>query len=131
MSANLELVRSIYAAWERGDYVSAEWAHPDIQWVRADGPEPGSWSGAAEMIEQWRVFLDTWEDWKTHAPAEYRELDDGRVLVLDHPGGHGKTSGIAMQNEGATIFRVCAGKVAEIVSYWSRDRALADLGLEK
>ena len=30
-SANVELVRSIHGAWERGDYSSAEWAHPHIE----------------------------------------------------------------------------------------------------
>jgi hypothetical protein len=28
--AQLELVRSIYSAWERGDYRSDEWADPEI-----------------------------------------------------------------------------------------------------
>jgi len=128
---NVELVRSIYADWERGDYVSTWWAHPDIEWVRADGPEPGSWTGADQMVEQWRVFLATWEDWQTNPPASYRELDEERVLVLDHPGGRGKASGMEMESIGATIFRVRSGKVAQIVSYWHRDRALADLGLDE
>ena len=43
---NVEVVRSIYAAWERGDYSSTEWQHSEIEFVIADGPTPASGTGA-------------------------------------------------------------------------------------
>ena len=92
-SANLDLVRSIFAAWERGDFSSAEWAHPEIEFVIADGPVPGSWTGLAGMAEGWRGFLSAWEEFRVEA-EEYRELDDERVLVLAHFSARGKTSGL-------------------------------------
>jgi hypothetical protein len=56
-SAHLELVRSIIAAHEPGDFSSVEWAHPEIEYVIADGPAPGRWTGVAGMIEGARDAL--------------------------------------------------------------------------
>jgi NADPH:quinone reductase-like Zn-dependent oxidoreductase len=60
-SANLDLVRSIYTMWERGDFTSAEWAHPEIEYVAADGPAPGGSTGLAGMAENFRDWLSTWQ----------------------------------------------------------------------
>jgi len=66
-SANVELVRSIFAAWEHGDYSSAEWAHPEIEFVAADGLLPGSWRGLAGLVEGVRDFLSAWTDSRVEA----------------------------------------------------------------
>ena len=47
MSANLDLVRSIFAAWERGDWSAADWADPNIEFERAGDLTGGRWTGLA------------------------------------------------------------------------------------
>src|SRR5207302_4440080 len=121
-SPNLGLVRSIYADWERGDFSRTDWAHPDIEYVFAGGPEPGSRTGLTGMAEGWREWLSAWEDYGVEAD-EYRELDEERVLVLSHYSGRGKTSGLEvgqMRTDGATLFHVRGGKVMRFVGYWDR-----------
>jgi ketosteroid isomerase-like protein len=131
VSANLDLVRSIYGAWERGDVSSTEWAHPEIEFVIADGPSPGTWTGLAGMKKGWRTFLGTWDGF--HAEAdEYRLIHDESVLVLDRFYGRGKQSGLevgGMRTEGALLFRLRDSMVTRLVLYLDRDHAFADLGL--
>ena len=131
MSANLDLVRSIYAAQERGDFTAADWAHPEIEYVIADGPSPATWTGLAEMAEGQRDFLGAWEDFRLLVD-ECRELDDERVLVLGHSRGRGKASGVeldAAQRQVAALYQVRDGRVMRHVVYLDRADAFADLGL--
>jgi ketosteroid isomerase-like protein len=133
MSENLDLVRSIYADWERGDYSSGKWQHPEIEFVIADGPTPGSWTGADGITRGWGTFLRAWEGFH-HRADEYRELGRGRVLVLARFGGRGKTSGLEigqMSAKAASLFTLRSGEVTRIVQYFDRNRALADLGLKE
>src|SRR6266516_2320141 len=106
MSENLDLVRSIYAAWERGDFGSAEWADPEIEFVMADGPSPGTWTGRRGMADGWRDWLTAWTD-VTIDSEGCRALDDERVVVLVHARGHGKESGLKIGEiwrKGLTLF---------------------------
>jgi ketosteroid isomerase-like protein len=96
MSENLDLVRSIFAAWERGDWGSTRWADPEIEWVFVDGPSPGIWTGVAGMAEASRDWINAWEDYRAEA-EEYRELDNERVLVLIRLSGRGKLSGMKLE----------------------------------
>jgi ketosteroid isomerase-like protein len=133
VSSNLDLVRSIYADWERGDYGRADWTDPDIEFVLADGIDPGRWTGRASMWEAWRGRLSAWEQHRTKAD-EYRAVDDECVLVLSHTVGRGKTSGVDLGETlttGANVFHVRDGRIVKLVVYLDRDRALADLGLEE
>src|SRR5262245_18004964 len=72
MCENHDLVRSIFAAWGRGDFGSTEWADPEIEFVRPDGPEPGRWIGLAGMAEGTRAVLDAWQEVRVEAARERR-----------------------------------------------------------
>jgi ketosteroid isomerase-like protein len=132
MSSNLDLVRSILSEWERGDFGSVAWAHPEIEYVLIGGPEPGKWDGLAAMTASVRDFMSAWEGYRIRA-EELRELDGERVLALVRLSGQGKVSGLQIADtgaEGAEVWHLRNGEVTRLHMYWDRDRALADLGLE-
>ena len=116
---------------KRTRFSSADWAHPELEFVIADGPAPGRWRGLAGMAEGYRGVLSAWDEVRVQAD-DYRGLDDEHMLVLDHRTGRGRTSGLEVGQIGsraATLFQILDGRVVKLVLYWDRDRALADLGL--
>jgi ketosteroid isomerase-like protein len=129
-SANVELVRSIFAAWERGDYRQTGWADPEIEFVFADGPTPGTWKGLSGLADAWGDFLSVWEGFRSELESCH-ELDRERVLTLAHYAGRGRTSGVEVEeiSRSAGVFHIRAGQVTRLVFYFDRERALADLGL--
>jgi ketosteroid isomerase-like protein len=130
-SANLELVRSIYAAWEHGDFSRAGGFDPAVAWEYVGGPEPSSGTGIAGMAAPMRDWLYAWDEWHIEA-TDYRELDGERILVFCRGVGRGKTSGLdlgQLSTDGANLFEVHDGKVTGLITYWDQERAFADLGL--
>jgi ketosteroid isomerase-like protein len=133
MSENLELVRSIYADWERGDWSSASWAHPQIEYAMVDEPGSQTHRGLGAMAEAWRAFLSAWEEYRLE-PVEYRALDEERVLVLVHAHGRGKISGVELDEStrgsgGANLFHIRDGRVVRLDAYFDSAHALAAVGL--
>jgi ketosteroid isomerase-like protein len=133
MSQNLDLVRSIYAAWEQGDFSSFGWADPEIEYVVADGPAPGTGTGLEQLRERQSSWTSVWDRFRIEVD-EYRELDDGRVLVLTRGSGRGRTSGLEVGEvaaKSADVFHLRDGRVTSLFVYYDRGHALADLGLEE
>jgi ketosteroid isomerase-like protein len=108
-SANLELARRVCAEWERGDYTSYDWADPEIEFVLADGPDPGRWHGPAGMAEGWGTRLRAWEDFRQEA-EEYLELAQ-------------------ISHRSAGLFEIRDGAVTRFAAYFDHRRALRDSGL--
>jgi ketosteroid isomerase-like protein len=129
VSANLDLVRSIYADWERGDFSRTDWADPEIEFVAPEGFGAASSTGVAEM-SGYREWLSAWDEVRYEATA-IRELDRDRVLVLARFTGHGKMSGLELGQLGqvASMFHLGGGKVTRLIIYAKAENALADLGL--
>jgi ketosteroid isomerase-like protein len=132
-AANLDIVHSIFALWERGDFSAVGWAHPEIEYAIVDEPGTQMAKGVAAMTRTWRDFLSAWEGYRVEA-HEYRALDEERVLVTLRALGRGKASGLDIGQttagpRSANIFHVRGGEVIRLTSYFNRDRALADLGL--
>jgi ketosteroid isomerase-like protein len=133
MSEDVDFARSIYANWDRGDYTSESWAALDMEWAFVDWFMLGSGKGIASLSQTWAGFLRTWDEFHNQA-HEYRDVGDGRVLVLTQFWGRGRSSGLELgdvRSNGASVFQIENGKVVRAAFYWSRERALADLGLEE
>ena len=133
MSANVDLLRSIYANWERADFTKVgvgasghrmglcRWAN--ARTVDSSGRGCGGFRQRATLCEEFGIQAD-----------EFIELDADSVLALVHFSGRGRIGGIAvgqLQSKTAAVFYLRDAKVTQYVVYWDRDRALTDLGLKE
>jgi ketosteroid isomerase-like protein len=135
-SPNLDLVRSIYAAWERGDFSSTDWAFdPEVEFARlgrpdfAIGEQLGEWRGLGEMRVALLDWMRSWENIRIEA-ERVDDLGD-RVLVLSRQSGRGKRSGVPLDFEYGDIFTIRNGKIVRWELYLERADALAAAALSE
>ena len=126
---NVEIVRRIFEAWGQGDYSTADWAAPDIEFVM-ETPGGGSWRGLKAMRSAWGDFLRAWQDFR----ATGEEIIDAgdNVVVLHEFAGQGRESGLPIRGmRGAALFTFEGGTVVRLVLFGNWDEALEAAGLEE
>jgi ketosteroid isomerase-like protein len=127
---NVEVVRSAYEAFARGDFETAlELFHPDIEWHDPDRPGGGTYHGHEGLIRNLEEWLEGWEEFRLE-PEEFLEAGD-QVVVLVRQSGRGKGSGVEIEAPLAQTYRVHEGKVVWARTYASREEALKAAGMSE
>jgi ketosteroid isomerase-like protein len=128
---NVEVLRRLYASWERGDMRAFDvWdVNVEVSWIGTETPGiAGEYRGVDELSAAISRYLEALADLRIKA-ERIVELDDGRVLVLSRHTARGKTSGLDYELELGDLFTLRDGKIVRYVSYWDRVEALTAAGL--
>jgi len=122
-SANLELVRSIYAAWGSGD-LALDRFDPEISMVEADAlPGGGASARGLDAVRHYIESFATYWDEIRIEPQEYIEVGD-HVVVVARLAGRGKKSGVEVSRVWAYVWTLRENKALRMEGYASRDEAL-------
>jgi ketosteroid isomerase-like protein len=113
-TANVDLVRSLFAAWTRGDWSSTAWADPSIEFVMdVEGfPDLGACQGVTEMSHAWSRFLSAWDGFYASQPELIDRGD--RVIGFYTIRARGKSSGLEVNQPVAGIFTLRDAKVVRL-----------------
>jgi ketosteroid isomerase-like protein len=125
--ANVEIVREIFSAWERGDFSSTDWADPEIEFT-IPGPDPNVHRGIESMGRAWAEWLGVWDEFSVEGRG-YRDAGD-KVVVEQVFRGKGKSSGVPIDEiRGATVVTLRDGKVIRFEGHTTLEAALDSAGL--
>lgn len=127
MSAeNVETVRRLFEAFERGDFDAAlalvdakvEWDEPP------DMPDTGgTYHGHTGMVAGFRRFLGAWEELRVE-PEEVIDAPPDRVVVTTHWVGRSRRAGIEVDQRVAQVYELRDGKVLRLRQFREREDAL-------
>jgi ketosteroid isomerase-like protein len=130
-SANVDLVRSSFEAFARGDFDEAFAAYdPAVEWQTADDePDARTYAGIPELRQFVSHLADPWKD--RFGPAMVFEdfIDCGDWVVAPWSAqfhGHGSGIEIAVSETYAVLVR--DGRIARVAEYRTAEEALREVG---
>ena len=125
--ANVEIVKQIFSAWERGDFTSIDWADPEIEFS-IPGPDLDVHRGTEAAGRAWAEFLGAFDDLSI-VGEKFHDAGD-KVVVEQGFRGRGKGSGIPIDEiPGGAVFTLRDGKVTRFQGYVTVEEAMASAGL--
>jgi ketosteroid isomerase-like protein len=128
---NVELVRAMYEAFNRGDFaIAREMLHPDAELHQDPAvPDTASYYGRDEWERGFAIWLSEWEE-PLFQPMEIADVPPG-VLMRVRLSGTGKASGVPVATEFFHAWTLRDGKPHTCVVRTSRADALNAVGLEE
>jgi ketosteroid isomerase-like protein len=128
MSEKEELVRSIFAAWGRGDFATGiEPLAADIQYSAAQPEGQAVASGRTEMVAFMREFLAAWDQYAIEL-HDLQELAPDLFLATATQSGRGKYSGAQTSRPAFTVIAFRGDEIARLEFFWERAAAVDALG---
>jgi ketosteroid isomerase-like protein len=118
---NVELVRRSFDSINHGDIDTAlEAATNDfvMDWSSSIGPAKGVYRGKEQVREVWTSFLDAFDSLQWD-PEEFIELDESRLIVVNHVRMRGRGSGVEVNATGAQLWTIHDGEAHSLKLYQS------------
>ena len=126
---NVELIRSIYGGWVRGD-MGLDKFDPDISMVESEEiPGAASAHGLDAVRRYMESFAKYWDEIRFQ-PQEYIEAGE-QVVVIARLVGRGKSSGAEVTRTWSYVWTLRGDKALRMEGYADRDEALKAAGLEE
>ncbi len=124
---NVDLVRSIYEGWGRGE-LGLERLDPEISMIES-AVLPGAISahGIAAVERYIRSFAKHWEQ-ISFQPQEFIDAGE-QVVVVARLMGRGKKSGVEVARTWAYVWTLRENKALSLVGYADRAEALEAAGV--
>ncbi len=129
---NVEIVRRVYDAWNRGD--AEAWIEAfDVDAVVITDPswmEPGPFEGRAAIREWYEGLRESWEGRDEIVVTELIGVGD-RVVARINWEVRGRSSGIETVLDATCVSRIDRGKIVRQQWYFDHEKALEAVGLSE
>jgi ketosteroid isomerase-like protein len=127
---NVEVVRRLWDAWQRGDLTAwLELTSDDLVSRRRVGLDHSTYHGPEGFLEQAREWSEGFAEWSA-AAEEFIDAGD-QVVVRNRHTGRGEVSGVPVEMHFFFVHTVSRGKIVEVDMFVNEREALEAAGLRE